>query len=78
MKEKLAVGGVAILAITALILSSKPSEIESVTSEEEYLLDEQIEALLEEEFDQMSAELTDYNQDIENEMSSDLSMFYYD
>ena len=78
MNTKILIIGIVVLAIVAIVVLYKPKQPETVTTEEEYLLEDEMETLMNEQLDQIEGELEDYNTQIEDEMSSDLSMFYYD
>lgn len=91
MKVKLLISLIVIiLAIFSLvaIFKQKPTRIipsvtttitpVEVTTEESYLLDNTISGLIDEELATISGELTEFNTGIEEDISSDISQFYYD
>ena len=51
---------------------------EQTTVDESYLLEDLYISMLEEEMDALDMEQTDYNNEMEDELASDMSQFYYE
>lgn len=66
-----------LITVAAVILAVKPKV--NVLPEEKYLVEDQLLVALTEEFDNVSAEQTIFNEAVENDIiANDISMFYWE
>jgi hypothetical protein len=67
-----------LIAVAVVMLIPKPKPKVVVTSEEGYMLEDQLLKAMDEELANVSAEQTVFNEAVENDIASDTSIFYYE
>ena len=76
--RKLLIGIGILIILAAIALYFFPRKPAEVTLEESYVLEDALNSLSEEELESISAELTQFNQQIEEQIASDLSIFFWE
>ncbi|MEM5834476.1 MAG: hypothetical protein QXQ69_01345 [Candidatus Aenigmatarchaeota archaeon] len=68
---------IAVIAVIAYFLV-RPKPTSQPAVEEAYLVEDSIASLLQQEFEKVSVDQSAFNAQVENEIVSSLSMFYYE